>query len=109
MSDIAVKEIPFNPLKKIKSKQDSVAKEVRLELIILIVEFGLSCYTAAKVLDLSYCFCKQIYRRFRAKKLKTEIQNTDMLSAKNSKLVRKSALRKLSCALKNGSIGKKQR
>ena len=38
---------------------------MRLEILILITEFGLSCYQAAKVLDIPYTNAKLIYRVFR--------------------------------------------
>ena len=37
----------------------------RLELLIMIQEFGLSCYLAAKILNLSYPQSKMIYRIFK--------------------------------------------
>ena len=38
---------------------------MRLEILILITEFGLSCYQAARVLNLPYTNAKVIYRVFR--------------------------------------------
>ena len=36
----------------------------RLELLLLITEFGLSCYLAARILGLRYAHAKRIYRVF---------------------------------------------
>ena len=38
---------------------------MRLQILILITEFGLSCYMAARVLNLPYTNAKVIYRVFR--------------------------------------------
>lgn len=54
--------------KKIQKSSDSqvfLTNAMRLEILILITEFGLSCYAAAKVLDLPYTNAKLIYRVFR--------------------------------------------
>ena len=86
---------------------------MRLEILILITEFGLSCYQAAKVLDLPYTNCKVIYRTFRdenrvlgcsrsAKLLPSGLNDDYML--KNAYIMKKSALIKLFKAMNNGSM-----
>ena len=52
-------------IRKPRKDQVSVSTTLRLEILILINEFGLSCYQAAKVLDLPYTNAKVIYRVFR--------------------------------------------
>ena len=86
---------------------------MRLELILLISEFGLSCYNAAKVLDLSYPNAKAIYRIFRAdnrvfskaRTFETKLQNdADGHLLKNSQVTRANVLRKLIQALKDDTF-----
>ena len=45
-----------------------VPDKLRLTMILLITEFGLSCYLAAKVLNMPYTNAKVIYRVFREEK-----------------------------------------
>ena len=45
-----------------------ISDKLRLTMILLITEFGLSCYLAAKVLDMPYTNAKVIYRVFREEK-----------------------------------------
>ena len=51
-----------------------VTDEMRLTLILLITEFGLSCYLAAKVLGIPYTNAKVIYRVY--KKEDRVVQNS---------------------------------
>ena len=92
---------------------------MRLEILILITEFGLSCYQAAKVLDLPYTNAKLIYRVFRdenriisakqrfVKGVPQEL--SDMFMLKNAYLMRRNAVRKLFAAMTNGSMTESQR
>ena len=48
-----------------RSKAKYIHNEMRLTLILLITEFGLSCYQAAKILEVPYTNAKVIYRVFR--------------------------------------------
>ena len=48
-----------------RSKAKYISNEMRLTLILLITEFGLSCYQAAKILEVPYTNAKVIYRVFR--------------------------------------------
>ena len=45
-----------------------VTDKMRLKMLLLITEFGLSCYMAAKVLEMPYTNAKVIYRVFRMDK-----------------------------------------
>ena len=45
-----------------------VCDKLRLKMLLLITEFGLSCYMAAKVLEMPYTNAKVIYRVFRLDK-----------------------------------------
>jgi len=45
-----------------------VTDKMRLKMLLLITEFGLSCYMAAKVLGMPYTNAKVIYRVFRLDK-----------------------------------------
>ena len=45
-----------------------VSDKMRLKMLLLITEFGLSCYMAAKVLEMPYTNAKVIYRVFRMDK-----------------------------------------
>ena len=42
-----------------------VSDQMRLKLLLLITQFGISCYLASKVLGLPYTNAKVIYRVFR--------------------------------------------
>ena len=53
---------------KSKKMMTSVNDHLWLKLILLITEFKLSCYMAAKVLNLPYTNAKVIYRVFRSDK-----------------------------------------
>ena len=53
---------------KSSKQMTCVSDLLRLKLILLITEFGLSCYLAAKVLNLPYTNAKVIYRVFRQDK-----------------------------------------
>ena len=55
-------------IKKTRRPQIYVNDEMRFEILILITEFGLSCYQAARVLKLPYTNAKVIYRVFRENK-----------------------------------------
>ena len=58
---------PITPkkIRKPRKPQVYVTNAMRLEILILITEFGLSCYQAARVLNLPYTNAKVIYRVFR--------------------------------------------
>ena len=51
--------------KKPRKAQVYVDNAMRLEILILITEYGLSCYLAARVLGLPYTNAKVIYRVYR--------------------------------------------
>ena len=51
--------------RKARSPQFCVTNALRLEILILVTEFGLSCYAAARVLNLPYTNAKVIYRVYR--------------------------------------------
>lgn len=51
--------------RKVRKPMTYVSDNMRLKMLLLITEFGLSCYMAAKVLDLPYTNAKVIYRVFR--------------------------------------------
>ena len=51
--------------KKTRKPQVYVDNAMRLEILILITEYGLSCYLAARVLGLPYTNAKVIYRVYR--------------------------------------------
>ena len=57
-----------------RQKVTNVTDEMRLTLILLISEFSLSCYLAAKVLEIPYTNAKVIYRIF--KKENRVVQNS---------------------------------
>ena len=60
----------FTPkkIRKERKPQVYVNDAMRLEILVLITEFGLSCYQAARVLNLPYTNAKVIYRVFREEK-----------------------------------------
>ena len=60
--------VPPRKIKKTRKPQIYVNDEMRFEILILITEFGLSCYQAARVLKLPYTNAKVIYRVFRENK-----------------------------------------
>ena len=92
---------------------------MRLEILILITEFGLSCYQAAKVLDLPYTNAKLIYRVFRDENRIISAKQrfvkggpqelSDMFMLKNAYLMRRNAVKKLFAAMTNGSMTESQR
>ena len=51
--------------RKPRQPQVFVSNALRIELLILITEFGLSCYLAARTLNIPYTNAKVIYRVFR--------------------------------------------
>ena len=89
---------------------------MRLEILILITEFGLSCYQAARVLNLPYTNAKVIYRIFREEnrvtsnsKGKNPYGLSESFLVSHAYIMRQDALRKLDIALKNGSMTCSQR
>ena len=55
-------------LRKARRPQVYVTDNMRLQLLLMITEFGLSCYQTAKILNLPYTNAKVIYRVFREEK-----------------------------------------
>ena len=55
-------------IKSRKKEMTHISNELRLTMILLITEFGLSCYLAARVLNMPYTNAKVIYRVFREDK-----------------------------------------
>ena len=87
-------------------------------MIIFIEVFGLSCYTAAKILKLNYDNAKKIYRKYRFEnKIMLKPKNIQVMTAKDSVKVhfknlhgiREKAFKKLIKALNDGSIREKMR
>ena len=84
---------------------------MRLEILVLITEFGLSCYQAARVLNLPYTNAKVIYRTFREE---NRVTSNSRLNGRNAfsesylldhaYIMRNSAFKKLIIALNNGSM-----
>ena len=91
-----------------------VTNNDRIELLILITEFGISCYQAARVLDMNYGSAKVISRTFKKEQRVTSnarlnskekiycVSEAHML--KTSHTIRKDALLKLALALEKGAI-----
>ena len=52
-------------IRRPRKEQVYVTNAMRFEILILITEFGLSCYQAARVLNLPYTNAKVIYRVYR--------------------------------------------
>ena len=90
---------------------------MRFELLILITEFGLSCYHAARVLGLPYTNAKVIYRVYRAENRVSNASNkkenlqklANIYPLQHAYIMRKSAFKKLVNALGNGSMTSGQR
>ena len=55
-------------VRKPRRPQVYVTDNMRLQLLLMITEFGLSCYQTAKILNLPYTNAKVIYRVFREEK-----------------------------------------
>ena len=99
------------PTRKPRKPQVYVSNALRLEILILITEFGLSCYLAARVLNLPYTNAKVIYRVFREENRVTSnarirMKNlcygtTGTFLLKNASIMRENAKRKLVFALNN--------
>ena len=68
MTQVHIPAINPNRIIKKRKKEVYVTNDMRLGLIILIIEYGLSCYQAAKILSISYTNAKVIYRIFREEK-----------------------------------------
>ena len=54
--------------RRARRPQVYVNDNMRLQLLLMITEFGLSCYQTAKILNLPYTNAKVIYRVFREEK-----------------------------------------
>ena len=71
-------------IRRPRKEQVYVTNAMRFEILILITEFGLSCYQAARVLNLPYTNAKVIYRVYREENRVTSNaryrQNTDGMS-----------------------------
>ena len=103
---------PINPhrIKKQRKEQFYVTNDMRLGLVILITEFGLSCYLAAKVLNVPYTNAKVIYRVFREEnrvishslKSKSRYGLPETFLMQHSHLIRKNVKMKLKAALNDG-------
>ena len=64
--NLSEEEIIFpKQARKPRKAQVYVDNAMRLEILILITEYGLSCYLAARVLGLPYTNAKVIYRVYR--------------------------------------------
>ena len=64
-------------IKKRRNPKILVNDEQRLEVLILVDEFNLSCYQASKVLKITYTNTKLIYRTFRKEKRIAQKTNTE--------------------------------
>ena len=63
------KEFKTTPkIRYVRRQQVYVNDNMRLQLLLMINDFGLSCYQTAKVLNMPYTNCKVIYRVFREEK-----------------------------------------
>ena len=103
--------------RKPRKQQVYISNVQRLEILILITEFHLSCYQAARVLDIPYTNAKVIYRVYRVEKRVTSnagfrrkedfTVNGEYL-LKNSILMRKNAFVKLQDALRRGVMSGSQ-
>ena len=92
---------------------------MRLEILILITEYGLSCYLAARVLGLPYTNAKVIYRVYREENRVTSnarirMKNlcygtTGTFLLKSSNILRENAQRKLVFALNSNQMTDFQR
>ena len=58
-----------------RNPQVNVSNAMRLQLLIMITEFGLSCYQTARILNLPYTNAKVIYRTFREEKRIASLRN----------------------------------
>ena len=106
-------------VRKTRKPQVYVSNALRLELLILITEFGLSCYLAARVLNLPYTNAKVIYRVFREENRVTSnarirmknlcYGSTGSFLIKNAQIMRQSAMKKLVVALSNRTMTDFQR
>ena len=105
--------------RKQRKSQYYVDNAMRMELLILITEYGLSCYLAARVLCLPYTNAKVIYRVFREEDRVTSnarirMKNlcygtTGTFLLKNSAILRDNAERKLVLALQSTQMTDFQR
>ena len=102
---------PHMKVRKPRKQQVYINNVQRLEILILITEFRLSCYQAARVLNIPYTNAKVIYRVYRVENRVTSnagFRRRDDFNVngeyllKNSMMMRKNALIKLQAALKNG-------
>ena len=98
-----------------------VTNAMRLELLIVIIEFGLSCYLASKILSLPYTNAKGIYRAYREenrvtslarplrkklvfKQFESLFDNSPVDPDVDYESVRRTALKKLFKAFKRGDL-----
>ena len=56
---------PTKKIRKTRKAQVYISNALRLEILIMITQFGLSCYQAARVLKVPYTNAKVIYRVYR--------------------------------------------
>ena len=61
-SNIMDSSVPLKKSRKRGSPKVTITSDLRMEMLILITDFGLSCYLAAQVLDLPYTNAKVMYR-----------------------------------------------
>ena len=59
---------PTKKIRKTRKAQVYISNALRLEILIMITQFGLSCYQAARVLKVPYTNAKVIYRVYREEK-----------------------------------------
>ena len=105
--------MPKKRKKKPRKTQIYVTNAMRLELLILIFEFNLTCYNASRILNIPYTNCKVIYGIYKKEKRiisnarfkKTELHSlSEACLLVNPDLIRADAHRKLTQAIINGSI-----
>ena len=104
--------------RKARRPQVYVTDNMRLQLLLMITEFGLSCYQTAKILNLPYTNAKVIYRVFREEKRiisysrnisKAPTFREDYQLLQNYPMLRQDALVKLGKALKTELLTEPQR
>ena len=97
--------------RKPRKQQIYITNVQRIEILILITEFHLSCYQAARVLNIPYTNAKVIYRVYRVEnrvtsnagsRTREDYSINGEYLLKNSSLMRKNAFRKLQDALRRG-------
>ena len=94
--------------RRARRPQVYVNDNMRLQLLLMITEFGLSCYQTAKILNLPYTNAKVIYRVFREEKriisysrniTRAPAVREDYQLLQNYPMLRQDALVKLASAL----------